>query len=130
MIHTLILNRPTLLKIEEVKIFSREHPMGIDELKQAIMRKTSQAGDRFEHIVEIPVDYRLVYNIEEQPDANLYHHLSISCKNGKIPSPALVTDLMSLFDMGYDLMDMDNVWIEGKIVNLLKIWKKYEDRGL
>lgn len=66
--------------------------------------------------------------IEEQPDANLYHHMSITRRSGKVPNPYLVTDLLPLFDMGKDLNEMDNIWVNGPVVNLIKIWKKFEDR--
>lgn len=125
----LLLDRSTLLKIKEVKEYSRENPMLIDEMKDVMIHKKSVAGDREEHIIIIPTNYRIVYNVEEQTDANLYHHISISCLDGKVPSPYLVSDILPFFDMD-TLNEDDIIWLDGKIVNILKIWKKLDDRGL
>lgn len=127
---TLLIDKEARKRIDKVKSFSRKNPMRIDELKSVLIGNVPPAGDRKEHVLLIDFGFRVVYSIEEQPDANVYHHLSVSIDNpGKFPNKGLLIMLMEAFDIGKCLDSCKSVWIEGDSVNILKLWDPYKLKG-
>ncbi len=88
-----------------------------DELRKAI--KTGNAiGDDAAHRIEIPVGFRVVFSLEQQP-AGLCRHLSVSVSGKKYPHEAALKEIAALF--GIDATKA-MVWFEHhtRAVNLLQ----------
>jgi hypothetical protein len=119
----LIINPDVTELVRKVKDYAIKHPMNVDEMKSVLLNKVSPVGDRPKHSVIIPNDFRVVYSVEEQIDAEIYHHLSISLINKEkaLPSIPAVEAIMNLFGMGNSLKNCRKIWIEDNIaVNILK----------
>lgn len=70
-------------------------------------------GDDPNFVCVIPVGYRCVYSIEEQPKFGTCWHLSISVLGeGAAPNEAAVEMLASEFGFRGKIKDMDHVWTE------------------
>lgn len=70
-------------------------------------------GDDPNFVCVIPVGYRGVYSIEEQPKFGACRHLSISVLGeGAAPNEAAVEMLASEFGFRGKIKDMDHVWTE------------------
>lgn len=119
----LIIDPDVIKSVNKVKDYAIKHPMNVDEMKSVILNKASPVGDRPNHSVIIPKDFRVVYSVEEQIDAEMYHHLSISLinKEKSLPSIPAVEEIMNLFGMGTNLKNCRKIWIENDVaVNILK----------
>lgn len=119
----LIINSNVIKSVETVKDYATKNPMKVDELKSVLINRTSPVGDRPQHVIVIPNDFRVVYSIEEQVDAEMYHHLSISLinKEKSLPSVSAVEEIMNLFDMGKNIKNCRKIWVENNnAVNILK----------
>ena len=96
-----------------------------DRLQRTIAGEEKPVGDNPDFACVIPVGYRCVYSLEEQP-LGVCRHLSISVLGeGGAPNEAAVEMLATEFGFRGGLEDMAHVWTEpvsaGKIaVNLLQ----------
>ena len=96
-----------------------------ERLQQMIAGEVKPVGDEPEFTCVIPVGYRCVYSLEEQP-FGVCRHLSISVLGeGAAPNEAAVEMLATEFGFRGGLEDMAHVWTEpfgaGKIaINLLQ----------
>ena len=65
--------------------------------------------------MEIPMGYTATYTVEEQP-MGLCRHLSVSVPNEKMPNPAAVQEIMSLFGfetvLGTKMKTSTAIWEE------------------
>jgi hypothetical protein len=119
----LIIDPDVTESVRKVKDYAIKHPMNVDEMKSVLLNKVKSVGDRPQHVIKIPNDFRVVYSIEEQVDAKMYHHLSISLINKEkaLPSVPAVEEIMNLFGMGKSITKCRKIWIENYIaVNILK----------
>jgi hypothetical protein len=96
-----------------------------ERLQRTIAGEAKPVGDEPEFTCVIPVGYRCVYSLEEQP-LGICRHLSISVLGeGAAPNEAAVEMLATEFGFRGGLESMAHVWTEpvsaGKIaVNLLQ----------
>jgi hypothetical protein len=86
--------------------------------------RVQPAGDNDERSCVLPVNFRIVYSLEEHP-CGWCHHISVSGgAKGKVPSIAMVKMVMKEIGFKGDLKDQHSVWMEDldngeKAVNIL-----------
>jgi hypothetical protein len=119
----LIIDPDVIELVRRVKDYAIKHLMNVDEMKSILLNKKSPVGDRPKHSIIIPNNFRVVYSVEEQIDAEIYHHLSVSLinKEKSLPSIPAVEEIMGLFGMGKNIKNCRKIWVENGIaVNILK----------
>lgn len=122
----LIINPDVIKYAEKIKDYAIKHLMDVDTMKSVLLKKIPPVGDDPRHTFVIPNDYRVVYSVEEQVDAEIYHHLSVSLigKEKVLPSVPAVEEIMKLFGMGGSIKNCRSVWVENNnAVNILKNFK-------
>lgn len=95
----LILTDITRAAITRLVQFAQEHPITRERLTHAVEnpRAARAVGDDTRYRVIVPMDYRCVFSIEDQP-MGLSRHLSVSVpRKGSAPSPPSVAMLMVEF---------------------------------
>ena len=111
--------------IAAVKRYAEEHIYTLDVMKKAIAGEYIAAGDNRNYVC-ILGNHRVVYSIEEQPDGNYYHHLSVSVPDkGRYPKPVVVDLILSQFGINANVKSANHTWIEEKAeaVNVLQYYK-------
>jgi len=101
-----------------------------------------QVGEQPEYVVEVPVGFRCVFSIEDQPvPMGWSRHLSVSIATpGKLPHPLAVAALMPLFgfsqqfvkhltrlalgDKSGERMEWCTVYPQGRAINVIeRLWE-------
>jgi hypothetical protein len=121
MIRVLQIDSYVLGEIEKVRQYALEHVYTDTDAKQILSGKKNPPGDNPDHVVHIHDGFRVVYSVEKHDD-NLYHHISLSYKNGMIGIPKTQT-ILSYFGILKDINKADKVWLEHsdkEVVNILK----------
>ena len=115
------IDEEVLKEVQKVKEYASKHPYGEDYRSLVLSNDAAPVGDNPEHVIHIHDGYRAVYSISTL-GSKRFHHLSISVeKEGALPSIPAAETIMELFDMGKNIHDLENVWLENNIaVNLLK----------
>ena len=114
-------------EIKRVVVYAERHRMTIEDLQAITSGEKFPPGYSDEYCLKISDHYKVVYTQEYQPDDTLYHHLSVSVPgrlSGMIPSPEAVMSIMEEFEMGSDLNDCDDIWLEYNAVNVVKKIKR------
>jgi hypothetical protein len=118
----LIIDEETKLKIKQVIASAQFHPWTSDIMRKVMQGEYPPAGDYEELTVTIPVGYKAVFSLEEQP-LGWCQHLSVSVDtDGKLPSQEAIAVVMEEFGMGNDLHDCINVWVDPdtQSINILR----------
>jgi len=109
----LIISNDACVAIRKVIAYAEKHVMNMDELLDIYNGDLPPAGDRPEHVCEIPVGYRVVYSIERQNDLDV-KHISISVDNpAKLPSVESAREILKAFYIETKLEEC-KVRIDGK----------------
>src|SRR5437762_4044175 len=102
-------NRPMIIdedakqKIKAVIVHAEANVFSMDDLLDIYNKQEKVAADQSGFVCEIPVGYRIVYSLEDQP-AGIVRHLSVSVDEDKcLPNPPTVELLMKLFGFQSDL---------------------------
>lgn len=103
-------------RIREVKAYAEAHKCGIHELFHRIKHKTQPIGTDTGFCVEIPMDYRVVYSIEEQPEPHGWcHHLSMSVgAKGRAPNEHALLLIAQEFGCRIDSLEKTIMYLEGE----------------
>jgi hypothetical protein len=116
----LVLDDKTKASIERLKKKAEENPFSMDDLLDIHNKEKKAAGDDG-FAIFIPVEYKVVYTIENQK--HKIKHLSISVRPPKMPNPLAVEEIMSLFGFRNKLNGDVKVWIEnGVAVNVVELY--------
>jgi hypothetical protein len=102
----LIIDEATRQRIAEVVQYAEAHTFSLDDLLDVHNQEPDAqvAGDMEDFVCYIPLDYRVVYSIEDQPIR--VRHLSISVSTpGRLPSVAAVAEIMRWFGFVSQLSD-------------------------
>lgn len=85
-------------KIQGLIAWAKENPISAERLQRTASGKERPIGDDPRFALSLPFGYRCVFSYEEQPQAGLCRHLSISgARPGRLPHPAAVAVLMEAF---------------------------------
>jgi hypothetical protein len=90
-----------------------------------VNKQAPPPGDNKNFVVEIPVGYRVVYTIEDQP-AGKVRHLSVSVdKAGKVPSITAVQEIMRMIGFKGELneckVDFERFSENQDAINVLEV---------
>jgi hypothetical protein len=112
-------------KIERLAAYAEAHILSMDELLDIVNKQAPPPGDNKNFVVEIPVGYRVVYTIEDQP-AGKVRHLSVSVdKVGKVPSITAVQEIMRMIGFKGELneckVDFERFSENQDAVNVLEV---------
>lgn len=100
MIQAFVVDSTIMEKIEAVKKYAIENPFTLEQIKAIAGGDESIeiAGDNKNLVLLIPVDYKVVYSIEEQPAGNC-RHISISMlEKGRWPNAHVVDEILELYE--------------------------------
>jgi hypothetical protein len=122
----LVINEAVKADVNRVKEYAHANPVRIASVVRTAGGSRPPVGDNKEHACVLPMGYRCVFSIEEQP-MGFCRHLSVSVpEKGKAPNENAVLELMKLFGFkatayGPGVM----VWLEDisndfKAVNVLE----------
>lgn len=96
----LILTQESRDGIRDLIAYAEAHPITCGELAGYVENPSRAVGNNPNHVVHVPIGFRCVFAIEEQPVSRC-RHLSISVDtDAMLPHPAAVAELMEAF--GYD----------------------------
>jgi hypothetical protein len=91
--------------------YAESHPMTMADVLRVIQGKLKRAGDNPEHVREVPVGYKVVLSVEEQP-VGLCYHVSVSVSRpGKLPHPLAVDEILKRL-LGKTIKDSIKTWQE------------------
>src|SRR5262245_37506268 len=97
--NALILSAEVQADIERVRDYAETHVWTSREILEVIQGKRRHAGEDPHHCLTIPLNFRVVYTIEDQPEpVGRTHHFSISVNTvgpdgalqASLPHPAVV----------------------------------------
>lgn len=96
--HRVLMIDPTVRRhIQHLIGFAMENPVSRRQLTQTVELNAPPVGNNPRHCLVVPVGYRCVYSVEDQPHG-LSRHLSVSVGRPRhLPSPEAMTVLMLEF---------------------------------
>jgi hypothetical protein len=93
---------------------------------QAMMEgRVPVAGDNEQRTCFLPINFKIVYSLEEHPNGTWCHHLSVSGgAKGKVPSVPMIEMVMAEIGFKSNIGNQYRVWLEElddgeKAVNVL-----------
>lgn len=90
----LIMNPQTRRRIEKVVRHAFQNPHTLER-----QRANQVPGDDPNHVVCVPLGWRCVFSVDEDPDGDFWRHLSVSVEGaGKWPNPHGVDMLLAAFE--------------------------------
>lgn len=99
----LIIDHAAKTRIAAVRAYA-EAPKNLNDLTMVMDGRWPPPGENPNHVVEIEVDFRVVYSLDRDKDGVIWKHLSVSVKNppgqARVPSPEAVQMLTEEF--GFD----------------------------
>jgi len=111
-LNPLCIDDATKIKIKQVVANAQLHPWTSDIMRRVMQGEYPPAGDYENLKIIIPVGYKAVFSLEEQP-LGWCQHLSVSINTeGKLPSQEAIAVIMEEFGMGADLHDCISVWVD------------------
>lgn len=119
----LLINEAVRADIERVVNYAEAHRYSIHDVFKMMAGRDSMPppGDDPGHVCNIPVDFRCVFSIEQQP-MGWCRHLSISVSGeGNNPHPAAVFVIAQAFGFGMDPWKSSHVQAEKIPVDRLAI---------
>ena len=112
--HLLIIGAESLADIARLIAHAEKHPFTLAELKRQILAEEPPVGDDPAFVCHLPVGFRIVFSIEEQPGIGWCRHIFISVKGvkGAMPSREAVAEIMGHF--GFRDGIENTGWIENE----------------
>lgn len=124
MARVLILDSNYREKLQRIRKFAEDNPISWKHLQKMAKGEIESVGNSHLFRAEIPIGYRVVFSIEQQP-AGLCRHLFVSVESpNKLPHPAALSEVMK--ELGFDRPFQEcKVWIEGEVaINVLELMEK------
>jgi hypothetical protein len=122
----LVLNDDSLKEIARVVAYAEAHLIDLHAIVRSLGDRTTIVGNNPEHFCIVPVGYRCVFNIEQQP-LGICRHLSVSVLGeGCAPNE----HLMGQFGFTGGFKDLTRMWIEeldGKKKIAINVLQKKDD---
>ena len=112
-------------KMEKLAAYAEAHIFSMDDLLDMVNKEKPPPGLDPNFQVEIPVGYKVVYSIEDQP-AGKVRHLSVSVDaKGKLPSIPAVKEIMIMLGFTKEIeqckVDLENLEEDHSAVNVLEV---------
>jgi len=113
--------------LRTLKEYAEANPISLDDLLDQMNGERKPVGSMQEYTRHIPVNYKVVFSIEEQPKADI-RHCSVSC-NGNTPSIEAMEWILKELGYRYDFQSgQSKVYTEdlgngGKAINVMEIIK-------
>lgn len=86
--------------IKKLMVYAEDHKISYDKMKKIMDRKLPPPGDNKNYVITIPLNFRVVFTIEQHP-GGWFKHLSVSVPvKNKGPHPQAVEMIMAEFEMG------------------------------
>ena len=86
--------------IKNLMFYAENNKLSYDKMKKIMARKMPPPGDNEKYVITIPLNFRIVFTIEQHP-GGWFKHLSVSIPNkNKAPHPNAVEMIMAEFEMG------------------------------
>lgn len=83
--------------------YAHQHVLSMDDLLDIFNGQEPPVGDRPEHVCQLPVGYRVVFNLEKQ-NHGVVRHISVSVDSpGKLPNIEAVREIARLFGIKKEL---------------------------
>lgn len=102
--------------IQKVVDYAEAHRVSAMDLSRIAAGTLEPPGDNPEHRVWVPVGFRCVFTIEQQPKLGWCRHISVSVKaEGRAPNEVAMETLMKLFGFTGAVRDAaknGRVWVE------------------
>ena len=117
--------------LRDLKEYAEANPVSLDDLLDQMNKERKPVGSMQEYTRHIPVNYKVVFSIEEQPKADV-RHCSVSCDD-KSPSIEAMKWILKELGYRYDFQSgQAKVYMEElpggkKAMNVIEI-KKMVDR--
>lgn len=106
-------------EIKRVMDFADKHRDPIANLHARISGALPPIGDNPNFVCTLPVGFRIVYSIEQQP-IGWCRHISVSVDGAKLPNPMAVRMIADEFGFG-PMEHWDNIWVENNnAVNVIE----------
>jgi hypothetical protein len=120
MAQVLLIDQRRKARLLALRAYAEANPVTSDKVKLMAEGKLPPVGDSGLFQAEIPLGYRVVFSIEEQP-AGLCRHLSLSvAKHGCLPNPRAIEELMGYLGFRGGIQKC-KVWLEHKhAINVLQ----------
>jgi hypothetical protein len=120
-----ILDEAGRTALKQIVEYGRKHPYREGTMKAIVEGRYAPAGDNEKRSCVLPINFKIVYSLEEHPGGNWCHHLSVSGgAKGKVPSLPMVEMVMAEIGFKGNVTKQYNVWLEDiddgeKAVNIL-----------
>ena len=115
-------------QLAALKQHAEENPLSADEIRRILAGEAPFVGDRDGHALNIPVDYRLTYAIEEIPRSDgegtvWMRRMSMACaRPGRLPHPAAVMTIAE--QLGFPELEHCMINMSDGVIMLLAEYKK------
>lgn len=132
MSQVLVLAENHLHAIAALKVYAETHRIPLATLKQMADHSLPPVGDEARYVIDIPLSYKVVFSVEEQPVHGWCRHISVSHTSPLDPQPrpaspevvavlmkemGFITDLMAAHSKTHPIM---HLWFDGPAINVLE----------
>lgn len=113
-------------KVVALRKYAEENPLCEYDMRRIEAGEIAAPGDDPERHIVLPIDYRLVFTVEDQPgELGRCRHLSISTPDpGRAPNPYMIEMVMPDFGFEKTLQEcylwMEDIGPNHKAVNILE----------
>lgn len=119
-----LLDQAGIAELQRIREYGKQHPYREGTLRAIMEGRAQVAGDNDKRSCVLPVNFKIVYSLEEHP-CGWCHHISISGgAPGKVPSIPMVEMVMKEIGFKGGARQQYSVWMEDlddgeKAVNIL-----------
>lgn len=97
-------------QIDNLIKYANKNIITLSVLKKIRQKKLPPPGDLSEYRIFLPVNFKVVYTIEEHLNKRIFKHISISV-NDRLPSPIIAEEIIKEFKFENNL-DKCYIWDE------------------
>lgn len=120
----LVINEEIIKEIKKLVEYAEANILTIDDLLDIQNGDKEIVGNLEQHMIHIPMGYKIVYSVEMQPAGKCRHlSMSVNSKSG-LPIPEAAKEIMQI--IGYkNPLDKCTIWMEDignnkKAINILE----------
>lgn len=121
----LIIDDNVRKSVKELIAYAQKHPVDLRNYTPESIKEITPIGDNPNHVLYVYKDLRVVYSEELQPSGR-YRHISMSIKEGRVPTPQAAQEVCKLFNFGELSRDKQTVWFEKGPITAINIVEKIE----
>lgn len=127
----LVISPEVQAAVDKVKAYAQEHPFNVHDIHRLLAHPENAHGNTPGFVVVIPLGYRCVFTIEQQPHGWMRHvSVSVGAK-GRIPSVPALIEILKMFGFKKPLYDCVVHVMEEQVdsVNVLELLDDGEPKG-